>query len=284
MAPVATWNITTINGVDYLVVDTASFRIPLDWDPSSNMLIAIGVPSGGYGNIPALLRGEPGPTITLDNVINLTVLDYDDPSVDSASLTALTETDYQVNLTIHQGPKGDRGVATLDMGSFGTPVAKQLIVVNNTLDGFVYQPQLVGDSYPPATIRSAPAGNPSYTLCSVSIAAQPFAWRPRVSGQCVISGAGFWGDVQADFIARLNNESSGNIVGRGFGPSGVNTEKIPTVLSSGRPAGTPSSYNTVAANAAAVIFFTVERQTGTETFTTSADTTYCEVRVEAIPA
>src|ERR1700758_196964 len=104
--PVTTWNTTTINGVDFLVISTAEFRIPLDWDPSSNMFIAVGAPTGGVGNFPALVKGDPGPAITLDSVINLTVLDYTDPTPNSATLTLLGGTDYQVNLTIHAGQPG----------------------------------------------------------------------------------------------------------------------------------------------------------------------------------
>lgn len=279
--PITTWNVTTINGRQYLVVDVAAFRIPLDWDPSSNMFIAVGVPSGGYGNIPALLQGEPGPAITLDETINLTVLDFDDPSPDEATFTALTETNYQANITIHQGPEGDPGTSELDPDAYGTPVAGNLIVVNPTIDGFVYQPQLVGDRYIPAAIEAAPAGNPAYTVAAVSVPAQPFAWRPEVSGQCVITGTG--SNVQANFIARLNNATTGNIIGMGFGPSGTNTTHVATVISPGPPAGSTTDFDTVDAGATAVIYFRVERQSGTASFTTSASTTRCRVRVNAIP-
>lgn len=48
------WNVTTIDGQEYLVMDSAEFRIPLDFDPSSNMFVAVAASPGGLGNFPTL--------------------------------------------------------------------------------------------------------------------------------------------------------------------------------------------------------------------------------------
>jgi len=278
--PTTTWNTTTINGKQFLVVDVASFRIPLDWDPSSNMLIAIGAPIGGYGNIPALLQGPPGPTITLDDEINLTLLEATDPTPDSATLTLLGGSTYQVNLTIHKAPAGAPGTSALDPTVYGTPVSKKMLIVNSTADGFVYAAQLCGDRYVPSTINNTPAGNPLYTLCSVSIPAQLFDWRPAVRGQAIITATGSY-NCTTDLIARLNNESAGNIVGRSFGLGGVSKQH--GVLSAGPPAGSADTYDRVYAGNAAVVYLRAERQSGTDTFTTTAAQTSFSVRVDPIP-
>jgi hypothetical protein len=279
-SPVTTWNTTTINGVQYLVVDVASFRIPLDWDPSSNMFIAVAAPTGGVGNFPALLQGQPGATPTFDETINLTVLNYTDPTLNSASLTYLGSNNYQANLTLHAGPPGADGTSELDPTAYGTPISGLILVVNSAANGFQYASQLCGDRYVPATILSAPAGNPTYTLASVSIPAYPFAWRPYVSGQSVVTPTGT--NVVTNLVARLNNSSSGSVVGQNVGV-GTNGAAFNQVLAAGVPAGSPSTYDQVAANASAVVYLNVERQSGTDTFTTSDTSTTFEVLVQPIP-
>jgi hypothetical protein len=276
---VTTWNTTTIDGVQFLVVDVAKFRIPLEWDPSSNMFIAVCSPDGGYGNIPALLKGDKGDTPVFDSEIDLTVLDFDDPTADAASLTYLGSNIYQAALTIHKGPQGDDGAAVLDPDDYGTPVAEYILIVNPTADGFVYQAQKVGDRFVPASINSTAAGNPTFTLASVSIPAQPFDWRPEVSGQAIITGTG--ANVTVDLLARLDNATSGNIVGRACGIAGQAARN--QVLTAGPPAGSADSYDRVAANASAVVYFRAERQSGTDTFTTSSATTTFKVRVCPVP-
>lgn len=281
-SPVTTWNTTTINGVQCLVMDMARLVVPLDFDPSSNMFLAVGVPTGGYGNLPILLQGLPGDTPTFDPDVDLTVLDYTDPSANTASLTPLGSNVYQVSLTMHQGAPGTPGTSVLNPSAYGTPLAGHLLVVNSTANGFAYQSQMNGDSYWPATILSAPSGNITYTLCSVSVPAQPFAWRPEVSGQTVVTGTGT--NVDTALVARLGGAGSGQpIVGQGFSPSGTNATGIATVLSSGPPAGSVSSYNTVPAGVSTTVYLNVERQSGTNFFTTAAATTTFKVMVQSIP-
>lgn len=277
--PITTWNQTTINGKNYLVVDVASFRIPLDWEPSSNMFIAVAAPIGGLGNFPALLKGDPGDTPTFDSAVNFTVLDFDDPTADSMTLTALGGDEYQANIILHRGPPGNDGTSTLDVNAYGTPASKKILIVNPTVDGFIYQSQLVGDRFLPSTINSTPAGNPLYTLAAVSVPAMPFDWRPEVSGQSVVTPTG--ANVGVDLIARLNDAAAGNIVGRCFGVAGSAVQNLKLV--DGAPAGSADAYDKVVAGAAAVVYLRAERITGTDTFTTSSSTTTFKVKVAPIP-
>lgn len=280
-SPVVTWNTTTINGIPMLVISLASLMVPMDFDPSGNMFLAVGVPSGGYANLPFLLKGDTGASPTFDSVINLSVLDFDDPTANSGSLTALGGNVYQAALTLHAGRPGTNGTSLLNPASYGTPQSGKTLIVNPTNDGFIYQAQMVGDRQVPATILSCPAGNPTYTLCPVSMPALNCAWRPRVAGQCVIAGTG--ANVHPALVARLNNSSSGNVVGMGFGPIGLNAAGISTVLSAGPPAASNSAYDRVDAGASAVVYLNVERQSGTDTMTTSNATTWFAVWADPIP-
>lgn len=284
---VTTWNVAVIDGKRYLVVDVAKFRIPLEWDPSSNMFFAVCAPDGGLGNIPALLKGDDGDTPELDTSIVFTALEPDDVTPDFASWTETAPNVYQLHLGLHKGLKGDDGVMILNPTDYGTPVAGRTIVLNDTLDAFVYQAIKVGDRYRPASFANAPSGNPAYTLAAIPIPAQPWDWRPSLEGQCVITGTG--ADFQGNYLVRLstagvvNGETAGPIVASGFGPVGVNAGAYSTVLSSAMAAGSADTADKVLAGNAATLYVRVERQTGANTFTTLAATTLCEARVNPIP-
>ena len=243
------------------------------------MFMAVCTPDGGVGSFPALVQGDPGVTPDIDTVINLVPLEYDDPTADGAFWTETSPNVYKLTLALHQGTPGEDGTSVSNPTSYGTPVHKKILQVNAAATGFEYVSRGVGDRYIPASIANTPSGNAAFTLCSVGVPAQDFAWRPEVSGQCVVTGTG--ADVAVDLVARLNNESAGNIVGRGIGMAGV---APPThVLVSGPPAGSADTYDKVSAGAAATIFFRAERQSGVETFTTSgATSTFC-VRVCEVP-
>jgi hypothetical protein len=247
------------------------------------MFIAVAAPDGGLGGFPALVQGDDGDTPNIDTTINFTALDFDDATPDSASWTEISENLYRLNLALHNGPQGDAAAFDLEDADnlTGTMVAGKMIVVDSAATGFEYLTPKVGDEYWPATINNTPSGNAAYTLATVSIPAQDFDWRPQVSGWCVVTGTGT--DVQVDLIARLTDQAAGNIVGRGRGHAGQNTEGFSTVLSSGPPAGSASTYNKVAAGVAATVYLRAERQSGSNTFTTTAAATAFCVRVRPIP-
>jgi len=277
-----TWNITTIDGKQYLVVDVAKFRIPLDWDPSSNMFFAVSYPDGGIGNFTALAKGDTGDIPTLNTAITLTELDPTDTTPASASFTEVSPDTYTMSLALHKGAKGDDGDTVLlpsDYGTSGTYQAGDYLVVNSALTAFSFTPQRVGDRYVPATIVATPSGNAAYTLCSVSIGPQRFPYRPWVEGFCEITGTS--ADVKVDLVARINSATSGNIVGTATQRAG----QYPAthILSSGPPAGSASTYDRIEANTSAVIYLRAERVSGSGTFTTSITTTGFSVRVMPIP-
>jgi hypothetical protein len=283
-SPVVTWQQVTINGINYLEINTSLLRVPLDWDPSQGLFIAVGEPAGGFGSFPALVKGDPGPTPLFDTTINLTVLGYTDPTPDSAGLTLLGVSGgvptYQASLSLHEGPPGTDGISTLDPTAYGDPITGFGLVYSASDSGFVYQAPLCGDRYIPATINSAPSGNPTWNLCAVAIPALNFDWRPHIEGQAIVTGAG-GSNVAVDLVARLNNQSSGNVVGQGIGLAGAGP--FQNVMSSGPPAGSSDSYDRIYAGASAVIYFNAERSSGTDTFTTSSSSSQFSVRVCPIP-
>lgn len=275
--PVLNWNQTIIDGKNYLVIDVAKFRIPLDFDPSSNMFIAVAAPDGGLGNFPALVKGDQGDSIDLDTSVNFAALAWDDATPDYASLTETSPGIFRLNLGLHKGAPGDDNVVVLDPADYGTPVAKRLLEVKTDLSGFQYVAPKVGDRFFPASIAAVPSGNAAYTVASVSVPAQLFDWRPHVEGQLIVAGTGT--DVRTDLIARLDNASSGNIVGRCF--AAASSERL--TLSSGPPAGSADTYDKVLQGDTAVIYFRTERQSGGDTYTTSATTSRFCVEVRPIP-
>lgn len=283
--PTTNWNVTTIDGDEYLVIDTTKFRVPLDWDASSNMFIAVASPTGGLGNFPALVKGDQGDTPIIDTTINLTALDADDQTADSATWTEISPGTYQLTLVLHKGPEGDPGDTTIDFADFsGTPLPGRILVVNAGITAFEFAAQKAGDRYVPAEIANTPTGNPKYTLCSVAVPAQPFDWRPVVSGYCIVARNAYASTV--DLVARLNDETSGNEVGRAAGYSCTAYDaraKIPLSLTPGPPTNASTNYDRVAAGQAAVIYLRAERQAGSGTFTTTADTTRFCVWVQPIP-
>lgn len=279
--PSTTWNTTQIDGKDYLVIDTAQFRVPLDWDASSQMFIAVAAPTGGLGNFPALVKGDKGDTPVLDT-IDFTAIEADDPTPDSASWTETSPGVFKLSLVLHKGPQGIPGDTTVTPSDFGTPIARRIPVVNDDLTSFDLQPQLVGDRYVPGSIKSAPAGNPNYTLATVAIPAQPFDWRPMCEGQTIITLNSQDGTM-IDLVARINNETSGAVVGRGWMIPPYGIMRAIACLSSAPPAGASDSYDKVSAGYAATIYLRAERSAGAGTFTTSGSTTNFCVRVCPIP-
>jgi len=278
--PVTNWTQTVIDGKNYLVIDVAKLRIPLDWDPNSNVFIAVAAPTGGVMDYPALVQGDPGVTPDIDTVINFTALSPTDPTPESASWTETAPNVYKLNLALRNGAAGADGTALLNLASYGTAVAGKILVVNPAATSFVYQTQKVGDRYFPTTLISTPSGNAAFTLGVVSIGPLDFDWRPEPHAGCKRI-AGTASDVQVDLIARLNGEAAGNIVGRGWSDPG--TTPPPCIMIPGPPAGSADTYDKVSAGATATIHLRAERQSGTGTFTTAATDTKFWVKANPIP-
>jgi hypothetical protein len=268
-----------------LVIDVAKIRVPLDWDPSSNVFVAIAAPTGGVLNYPVLAQGDPGVTPDIDSTINFTPLTWDDPAPDSASFTETSPNLYRLNLSLHNGTPGDDGDTVLDPGDFAGAAPGKIIALNSAATAFELQTPKVGERAFPSTYNSTPTGNPSYTLCSVGIAAQNFDWRPECFGSCKVTGTA--SDVRVDLFARLGTtgiatpETAGNIVGRAIGGTGV-TPATHTLIPA-LPEGVSGNHDRVLAGNTATVYFRAERVAGTGTFSTSNTDTTFWVKVNPIP-
>lgn len=274
---------------DQYYIWNGEVRIPKTFDPTSKAAVIMLGPPGGVAQIPALVQGDPGKHAEIDSTIVLNALEYDDPTADSAEWeTIVAGTDeispvYRLTLNLHKGEPGTDGeTVILDATDLtGTAIDGYLIAKTVGEDTAQWVPQKVGDQYWPASIsNTAGIDGQSRTLCSVSIPAQPFDWRPRVFGQCIISGTT---NTRVDVLARLNNASSGDVVGRSFGQAGATPP--PNVLASGVAAGSASTVGKVSAGASAVVYLRAEQQAATtDEYTTSASSTSFMVEVAPIAA
>lgn len=272
------WPTVTFNGELYRQSE-GLFLVPVDG--SSGAAIILLKENGGVGvGFSAVEQGPPGVPANLSETVNLAALEPDDATPDSASFTTLvppTESTpglYRLNLALHKGLKGDDGESVWDPTDITeSPVAGTIPVVNGTADGFVLAAQKIPETFHPGSINNTSSGNANSTLTTISIPARPYARRVRAFGHTVVTGEG--PDVRVDLIARLNGESGGNIVGRCSGIA--QTERLQ--LSPGKPAGSADSYDTIEANASALVYIRCERQAGSVTYTTSASTSLFSVEV-----
>lgn len=269
---------------------TGDIKIAKQFDPTTKSAIILLGPEGGIAEIPALVKGDPGTPATLDATINFTSLAYNDPTTPSASFSTLTPGTsttspvYRLNLSVREGIPGASGSSAVLTASdvVGTAtdgyyLAKTTV---NAVGRATWVAPKVGAQYWPATIsNTSGTDGQNRTLASVSIPAQPFDYRVRVFGQCVVAGTA---NTRVDLLARLNDAIAGDVVGRAFGLVGASPP--PAVLVSGPPAGATTTTGRVLAGAAATVFLRAEQQASTtDTYTTSAASTTFMVEVAPIP-
>jgi hypothetical protein len=263
-------------------------RIPKTFDPSSKAAIIMLGPPGGIAQIPALVQGDPGKHAEFDSTIVLNALEYGDPTPDSASWSTIVAGDdhtspvYRLTLNLHKGAPGAAGTSSILSASdiSGTATDGYILAKKVGESKAVWVAPKVGGQYWPASLsNTAGTDGQVRTLASVTIAAQPFDYRLRVHGQCVITGTI---NTRVDLIARLNDATSGDIVGRGYGLGGVTTDRL--TLISGVAAGSTSTVGKVSAGSAATIYLRAEQQASTtDAYTTAASTTSFMVEVAPIP-
>lgn len=282
---VSTW--TTDD--DQYYIWNGEVRIPKTFDPASKAAVIMLGPPGGVAQIPALVKGDPGKHAEFDSTIVLNALEWDDPTADSAEWETIVAGDddtspvYRLTLNLHKGEPGTSGeTVVLEATDLdGTATDGYLLSKTVGAETVEFVPPKVGDQYWPASISNTSGSDgQSRTLCSVTIPAQPFDYRVRVFGQCVISGTA---NTRVDLIARLNDAASGDIVGRSFGVVGA--APPPNVLVSGVAAGSASTVGKVTAGSGATVYLRAEQQASTsDAYTTAAATTSFMVEVAPIAA
>ncbi|AHG24340.1 minor tail protein [Mycobacterium phage MichelleMyBell] len=266
------WPIVEYNGAPHYH-GQGDFLIPVD--PSTGMAVIMLRHDGGIGSgLTAIEKGDPGVPPSFDPDVPVTELAYDDPTPASGTWTQIsppTGNDpglWQLSLTLHgAAPGGSSGGATPTPADFGGGTAGQVLAVNNAADEFEIVDQKIPEVFYPGEIDNVGSGNVNATLCSINIAARPWARRVRAQGYTVVTGEA--ADVRVDLVARLNNAGSGNIVGHCIGIA--STERL--MFAPGKPInpGTVSdTYDTIAAGESATLYVRLERKAGSSTYTASA--------------
>lgn len=278
-----TWPIVNIGGIDYYHF-TGDIDIPVE--PSSGVAALYLRPAGGSAGagIPAIEQGAPGLPANLDTTVTFTELAAGDSTAAAWSLEQITPPSgstpglYRFHGSLHKGAQGDPGDTVLTPSDYTGHAPGKTLVINSAGTAFIVETPKVGDRYLPASISNTSSGNSNSTLCAVSVPSQDFDWRPEVHGYTIVTKTG--ANVVVDLIARLNTETSGNIVGICHGLGG--TERLH--LTPG-PEATPAAadYDKVVAGAAAVIYLRTEQHSGSDSYTTSNTTTRCWVKVNPIP-
>lgn len=273
------WPIVEYNGKEWFRFE-GDILIPVDVSTGAPILLLR--PGGGSTliNVPAIAQGDPGLSPELEEAINLTLLEHDDPSPDGASWTTITPPGpatggkYRLNLTMHKPEPGEDGNTVLDPDDFANPAPGKVPAVNAAGDGFELVAQKVGDRYLPAEVHNSGTNDANTTLFVVPVPAQDFDWRPEVEAHTIITGE----DVRVDLVARLGNENSGNVVARCVGVA--SSERLQ--VTSMPPAGSVDGFDKVLKGNAVNVYVRTELRSGAGTYTTSASSTFGGVRVRPV--
>jgi hypothetical protein len=232
-------------------------------------------PSGGVSNLPALVQGAPGQPNTLRNVNMNQIAAGTSPPTSTWTLvtpgTSTTPPVYDLNLYVNSGAAGSTGPST----SISTAPDVEGGPPGAGTDGFTLYwvnadgkwkisaaKRTIGPfTVPNSSFAAAYNGNAgSYSVASVGVPAQPYAWRPIVQGGLYATGTV---NTHVDLIARLNNSTSGDIVGYGLGVGGVGPYPIALQSSFGASVAGSSTYGQVAAGTAATVFLLAQQTAST---------------------
>lgn len=244
-------------------------------DPSTGVAQLLLRPQGGMAlGIPAVASGEKGDPATLSGDINVTELAHDDPSPADGTFELLSPGPppvYRMNLSVHRGAPGEDGTAAIDVDSVsGTPSYTKIPQVNAAADGFEYASQLAGEVYWPSTIANTAPTTSNSTLAVVSIPTRDYPRKLMPFGYTIIGRTG--ANVVVDLVARLDTETSGNVIGycHGVASSSAISERL--MLAPVPAPGAAANFNQVPAGEAAVVFMRTEKTSGSDSYTTSGST------------
>lgn len=252
-------------GGKWLVVPLAELAFRIEDDGQySGLFLACASPQGGLPrgvtNLPALLKGDagPAPSLELGSFIELAHDDVTPARFDinrTVDATAVSGPVYTLDVALHGGIPGNPGAAIITPSDYGTPeYGQQLEVAPGGATFQLAHPRVLG--FHPATIQTAAGTTAEAAHAVIDIAAGTYHqdWYPVVTGHSIIIGTG---DIQCDLIARLDDATGGDIIGRGHGRLTGTTTQQPN-LSFGVESGT----GIVAADEAATIFIRGKRISG----------------------
>lgn len=273
-------------GREWTKVSMSELHILKSGEGGAYLLVAAG--HGAKASWSALAKGEPGksPTMYLDSYEELP---SDHPTPGTASLTQVSPaTDtagpvYRMNLSIRRGAAGDPGAALVSPEDYGTPQAGQIMTVADGLTDFELTTPMYGGLHIPASIStglSGLTGSPT-TVAVVNIPAGTYNvdYKLIPYGQCRMEATGIGSNLVVNLVARLG-AIDGPIIGICYGIGGVNKERL--TITPGPAAGSGPSVGKVTAGQAGLVYFNVERVSGTTSY--GVNDAYCEFSVLAVKA
>lgn len=279
------WPIVEFNGADHYKAE-GTMLVPVD--PSTGAAVVLMKENGGVTDgFSAIEQGEPGVHTEIDEQINATVLEYDDPTPDDFSFSVLQPGGngqpqvVRLNATFRKGEKGDPGdtiITPSDYSDYDAIPPGSVMAVNDAGDEFELVSQKRGDLYIPASVTSVSNSTGNATLCTIVVPAQDFDWRPIVHGQCIVTASG--ANCLVNLYARLNGETAGNIIARAVSIAGA---APPPLVFSGVPApGSSDTFNKVSAGVAATIYIRSSRVSGDQSYNISNSDAFFGVQVVQI--
>lgn len=248
-------------------------------------------PNGGVGNLPVLAAGEPGPPPLFDSVTATTLAAG---SAATATITPVStggpgvSSHYTITLGIPVGDVGTQGPYTI-VGATdfaGTPTNGDTLVYDGSSGKWTAASQSSGNNVYSAQSFTAVSGNGSpVTLATLTIPAQSFNWLPTVSGSAMPSGTI---NTHVDLRCLLNNPTTGQQIGYGYGYTGAGSEwylpSLPVALLTEYGGNIVGGYGVVSAGQAATLYFqAIQTATTTDSFSIPTNSMNFTVHVNAIP-
>lgn len=269
------------------IVFNGTVTVVNGFDSTTGVAYLVLTPDGGYGTLPVMADGDPGPP----PILNFTVEEVDPDDALPGTNPAITLTDsggpgvashYDITIYVHKGSTGLSGTfAMLDATDIdGSPTDDYMIIKKVGESKVAFAPQKVGGQYIGATVSTSGNSSPRL-LSSVSIPAQPFDWRPRCFATCTVAGTA---NTRVDLVARVGNKADGHQVGYAFGLAAA--VPPPLTLLPAAPAGSdiPGGYGRVGAGATTTIYLMAEQKAGTaDAWSTTDTTTTFWVEVAPLP-
>jgi hypothetical protein len=230
-------------------------------NPTAGVATLTLTPSGGVGNLPALVDGAPGlpPTLSVGTVTTLSVgTNATATLVQTAAGGPGVASAYNLNLGIPVGATGAAGTNSTLAGcsdinaSPAAAVGSILNVASLSPTKFSYMAFPWAFVVNPSTITTVSAsGQSTQTLCTVSVPAQSFNWVPICLGAAITAGTvNTVLKLQATLTAGLR---SGDIIGQFSGYAGQATQTVPLNSGFGALMGPSQVYGVVTAGSTATI-------------------------------
>ncbi|MDF3280930.1 hypothetical protein [Gordonia sp. N1V] len=201
-------------------------------DPSTmNTAILTILPTGSYTTLPAAYNGTPGLPPVIDSVVVTEIGPTDTMPTPVMSLVDPggpgEASHYILRLAVRDGAAGAAGTNSKLSG------CSDIENISALADGFglywdaanskwqVAAPKKTfGPKTTPYTSFNTPysGASGSYLVASLSVAAQPFAWTPRVDAQLLCGGTA---NTKVDLAVLMGDPSAGTQVAYGHGQYGI---------------------------------------------------------------